>query len=408
MASRNSQIALTASLASFLTSLDASAVTATLPVICAAFHASIPAGQWVLLAELAATSGLLLALGKFADRCGHKRVHVAGYALFVVGCACCTLAPGLAALIAFRIVQGIGSAMLLATSPALVVQHISAERRGRGLGLRSAFLYLGLVAGPALAGWLAGHYGWRAVFLAELPFGLVAWVLTLLFVPGRLPPALAQREAFFRASDSALPIAALILSFASAYLLTFRLSFYLMQARHLRPALAGLVLAGYGLARVCTAPVSGHLSDGIGTKLPATLGAALLALGSLLLSCITPNAPLEGLFAALLLAGAGIGIFVPPNNSAILSAVPRSRYGLASGIIAMSRTAGMAIGVALAALVPSGQAGFALAASVAFATAVVCATSKNTVSRRARVLVLGGREFVNRARQSFVGGQGFT
>jgi len=147
-----SYLALTAAWGSFLTSLDASAVNAVLPVIRSALRTNVPMVQWVLLGELLLTSGLLVALGRLGDELGHKRIYIAGFHIFLLGCALCAACPSVVPLIIYRTIQGIGAAMLLASSPALLVKHLPAARRGWALGLRASLIYLGLVLGPALGG----------------------------------------------------------------------------------------------------------------------------------------------------------------------------------------------------------------------------------------------------------------
>jgi EmrB/QacA subfamily drug resistance transporter len=449
-------LVLTAAFGSFLTSLDASAVNSVLPLIRGAFHTTIPMVQWILQAELLVTSGLLLAFGRLGDQLGHKRIYVAGFSVFLCGCACCAVAPGVAWLIAFRIVQGSGAAMLLASSPALLVKHLPAERRGRAFGLRASLIYLGLAAGPALGGWLARAYGWRGVFLMQLPVGLLGLALTrrwirsdppdtrplrldlpgaalwtgglaaLLFglnrgnawgwtSPAVVLPLLFSAALFmaflrmergnpdamvdlrlFDHREFSLPVATLVLSYLSGYLLTFLLPFYLIHGRRMLPANAGLLLAAYGLIRVVVAPLSGRWSDRAGSRWPATFGAAMLAFGSFLLSRLTQDSSLAGLIAAVLIAGAGIGVFAPPNTSMLMGVVPRSRHGIASGILATSRTVGMEMGVALAgvilsraldgsqkagsaqAIVAASDRGFAVAAAIALVAAMICAIVRPT------------------------------
>jgi EmrB/QacA subfamily drug resistance transporter len=446
-------LALTAALGSFLASLDASAVNTVLPLIRGAFHTTIPMVQWVILAELLGTSGLLLGFGRLGDQRGHKRIYLAGFRIFLSGCVFCAAAPGVVPLIAFRVIQGIGSAMLLASSPALLVMHLPTERRGQALGLRASLIYLGLAAGPAVGGWLAGRYGWRAVFFMELPVGLLGLTLTQRLIrddpPATYPPrtdfpgagawtgglaallfglnrgnawgwtsppvllsllisamllmAFLRMErgnpdsmvdlTLFDHSQFSLPVATLVLNFVSGYLLIFLLPFYLIQGRHMRPAAAGLLIAANGLIRVAAAPLSGRLSDRIGPPLPATFGAGMLALGAFLLSRLTQHSSMGSLIAGVLIAGFGIGIFVPPNNSMLMGAVPRSRRGIASGILATSRTVGMGVGVALAGIIlpralensqkagspevilGASAGGFAVAAAIALLTAMICAVA---------------------------------
>jgi predicted MFS family arabinose efflux permease len=216
-------------------------------------------------------------------------------------------------------------------------------------------------------------WGWTSPAV-WLPLLLSATLLiAFLRIERRNPKAMVDLTLFVRSSFS-LSVATLVLSFVSGYLVTVLLPFYLIQSRRLGPATAGLVLGAFALIRVVAAPLSGRLSDRIGSALPATLGAATLALGSILLALLSPDSSLESLVVGVLVAGAGIGIFVPANNSMLMGAVPKSRNGIASGILATSRTIGMAIGVALAGVIGTSGAGFELASAIALLTSMLCAS----------------------------------
>jgi MFS family permease len=170
---------LVVSFGAFLTSFDAGAITAVLPLIGRAFARGIGDVQWVLAADLLVASALLLVFGRLGDRFGSRPFYVAGFGIFFCGCIVWGMAQNLTALIAFRAFQGVGTAMLLANSPAVLVRHLSSAIRGSGFGLKASCLYLGLVAGPLAAGWMAGHFGWRSVFAVEAPAALVGFGLAL-------------------------------------------------------------------------------------------------------------------------------------------------------------------------------------------------------------------------------------
>src|SRR5471030_12833 len=133
------------SFGAFLTSLDAGAVNAVLPLIRLEFGVGTSSVQWVLAAELLVTSGLLLVFGRLGDRVGPAAVYRAGFGVFCCGCILCGLAPSLAWLIAFRSLQGVGTAMLLSNSPAVLVRHVPAGHRGSGFGIKASCLYFGLI-----------------------------------------------------------------------------------------------------------------------------------------------------------------------------------------------------------------------------------------------------------------------
>jgi EmrB/QacA subfamily drug resistance transporter len=424
------QLLLALSFGAFLTSLDAGAVNAVLPLIRQEFGATISSVQWVLAAELLVTSGLLLVFGRLGDRFGPGAVYRTGFGVFLCGCILCGLAPSLAWLIAFRSFQGIGTAMLLANSPAVLVKHAPAAKRGSGFGIKASCLYLGLMVGPVAGGWLAGRFGWRAVFGMELPAAIVGLAQATIFLPRDRPPTNRTRYDFagacvwvlglasllwlfgrnrpggvpaagvvgaivsvalllalvaaewrapeplfelscFRRRSFAASVLSLGIAFAASYMLTFVLPFLLVEARHQSPSAVGRVLALYAMARSSVAWFSGRCSDRVDARLFAIPGMLLLACGLAALSGMDEGSPLSG---ALLLAGLGFGCFVPPNNSLLMGSVPPELYGFAAGIMATSRTVGMTVGVALGgAILSAGGGALVSRASLAFRMAALLA-----------------------------------
>lgn len=424
------QFLLALSFGAFLTSLDAGAVNAVLPLIRQEFGGAISRVQWVLAAELLVTSGLLLVFGRLGDRFGPGAVYRTGFGVFLCGCILCGLAPSLPLLIAFRSFQGIGTAMLLANSPAVLVRNISAGQRGSGFGLKASCLYLGLMAGPVAGGWLAGRFGWRAVFGMELPAAIVGLALAVIFLPRDCLPArrtgydfagtciwvlglasllwlfgrhrpggipafgavaatlsvvlllglvAAERRApeplfdisCFRRRSFSASVLSLGIAFAASYMLTFVLPFFLVESRHQSPSAVGRVLALYAMARSSVAWFSGRCSDRVDARWFAIPGMLLLACGLAALSGMDEGSPLT---AGLLLAGLGFGCFVPPNNSLLMGSVPSELYGFAAGIMATSRTVGMTVGVALGGAILSAGGGTMVSrANLAFRSAALLA-----------------------------------
>ncbi|RQW79213.1 MAG: MFS transporter, partial [Geobacter sp.] len=154
-----------------------------LPLIQRDLAASVATVEWVVTVYLLLVSGLLLSFGRVGDLRGHGRVYMAGFGGVVAGSALCSLASTVGQLIAFRGVQALGGAMIFATSPAILTGSFPAAERGRVLGLQAMPTYLGLTAGPFVGGWLARQYGWPAIFLFNVPVGLIALALSLRFVP---------------------------------------------------------------------------------------------------------------------------------------------------------------------------------------------------------------------------------
>jgi EmrB/QacA subfamily drug resistance transporter len=395
-------------LGTFMSALDGSVVNIILPVVRQQFSASVAAVEWVVTIYLLVISALLLSVGRLGDLRGHRSVYAAGFLVFLFGSALCGLSPSVGFLVGARGMQAIGAAMLMANAPAILTKSFPAEMRGRALGLQATMTYLGLTVGPSVGGWLATALGWRWVFYINLPVGLAALLLALRFVPRdagdgaaqtfdlrgavtfalglvSLLLALNQGEAWgwsspatvgllaasvilllaflrierkvpapmldlslFRQRTFSAAAGSAMLNYACVYTMLFLLPFYLLQARALSTAQAGLLLTAQPLMMALVAPLSGSVSDRIGTRLPSVIGMGLLAAALWLLSGLTPETPAVIFVLKLGLAGLGIGIFVSPNNSALMGAAPSHRQGIAAGTLALARNVGMVIGVAFA------------------------------------------------------------
>jgi EmrB/QacA subfamily drug resistance transporter len=434
----------------FMSALDGSVVNTILPVVRRAFGSDVASVEWVVTVYLLVVSGLLLSFGRLGDLRGHKITYVSGFAVFVISSALCGLAPSVETLIAFRALQALGAAMLFANGPAILTGNFPAAQRGQALGLQATMTYLGLTAGPALGGFLAGRLGWRSVFYINVPVGIVALALSARFIPRDQPE---ERSGRFDAAGAlvfllglvalllalnqghewgwiSLPTLGLLLGaavfvvaftaierrvsspmldlrlFASRifsasagsavlnyiclYSIAFLMPFYLIQGRGLSPAQAGLILTAQPLVMAVAAPLSGTLSDRIGSRLLSAAGMVLLGAGLLLLSRLGPESPFWQVAGSLVVVGLGIGIFISPNTSALMGAAPRNRQGIAAGVLATARNVGMVLGVGLAGailttVITRGPAGdpaslfaavrisFAVAAGVAFLGAIVAA-----------------------------------
>lgn len=390
-----------------MSALDGSVVSALLPVMARGLGASVAEIEWVTTVYLLVVSVLLLGVGRLGDLRGHKRVYLGGFALFVLGSALCGLAPSAAWLIAMRGFQGVGATMLFANAPAILTKSFPASERGRALGALGTFTYLGLTAGPSLGGWLAGALGWRAVFYINVPVGgaalalaartvvddrpergsepfdllgavvfgagllalLVAlnqghawgWgaaqsralfiaafmLLGLFVVVERRSPSPMLDLSLFRSRVFTAATASALLNYIAVYSVIFALPFLLIQGLGLSPRHAGLVLTAQPLVMAVVAPLSGTLSDRIGSRGPAATGMLLLGSGLVLLASASGGRSLWTIAGSLAVVGLGVGIFVSPNNSALMGAAPRHRQGIAAAVLATARNVGMVLGVGL-------------------------------------------------------------
>ncbi|NUO65357.1 MAG: MFS transporter [Gemmatimonadaceae bacterium] len=401
-------VLVTIGIGTFMSALDGSVVNTLLPVLSRELHTGIAAIEWVTTIYLLVISALLLSVGRAGDMFGHRHLYLAGFVIFVIGSALCGLSRSAHTLIALRALQATGAAMLYATAPAILTRTFPATQRGRALGAQGTFTYLGLTAGPSLGGWLAGAFGWRSVFYINVPVGIVAILLALrsiapdhvrqqserfdfggaaAFTAGLVALLLAldqghawgwgsprivgllvaaagvlalfvrieqRRESpmldltlFRRRVFSAATVSAL-LNYMCVYAVLFVLPFLLIQGRGLSVQRAGLVLTAQPIVMAVVAPVSGTLSDRIGSRGLATAGMLLLAAGLAWLALLARDGSLTSIAAALAVVGLGVGTFVSPNNSALMGAAPGYRQGIASGVLATARNVGMALGVGFA------------------------------------------------------------
>jgi EmrB/QacA subfamily drug resistance transporter len=392
----------------YMAALDNSIVNAVLPVVADSFGTDLASIEWVVTSYLLVQSALLLTFGRLGDLWGHKRVYLAGLAVFVASSALCGLAPSTPYMVAWRSIQAIGASMIVANLAALLTSVFPPEQRGRAVGIQATIVYVGLATGAPLGGWLTGALGWRSIFYVNVPLGLLAlllgsrvnvpirasgrrepfdlvgagiyvvglmllllglnqghvWGWTSAPVVGclligaaflaawvivelRSPSPMLDLRLFTQRTFSA-PVMSALFSYGASISTSFLLPFALILGRGLSPAQAGLILTSQPIVMAITASISGSLSDRIGTRIPATIGMVFQAIGLFLLSRVTVDTPLVLIVGMLLLTGLGIGLFTSPNNSAVLGAVPSQRRGVANGILGTARTLGMLLGIALA------------------------------------------------------------
>jgi EmrB/QacA subfamily drug resistance transporter len=395
----------------FLGQLDASIAGLVLPTLEEVFAAPVASVEWVAIAYLLTLAALVVPIGRLADLLGRKTLYTWGFVVFILGSGACGLAPSLAWLVVFRVVQACGAAMLQANSVAIITAAIPRRALGRAIGIQGAAQAVGLSVGPSVGGLLIDTLGWQWVFFIAVPFGLLGTVLGWLVLPctSRAAALEAAREperfdwpgaallgsavalillaltygnmwgwtspllllvglaavvclaafwwtegrstsplvepALLRARAFSLGLLSGLLSYAVLFGSLFLLPFYFERILGQTPAQTGLLLTPVPIALGVMAPVSGVLVDRHGPVLPTVTGmlAAALALTGLALA---PGGVLPVTLALLALLGVGLGLFTPPNNSAIMGSAPAHRLGVAGGILNMTRSLGTSLGVA--------------------------------------------------------------
>lgn len=388
--------------------LDVTIVNVALASMGANLQASVSGLQWVVDAYALLFASLLLSAGALGDRLGAKHVYIAGFALFATASLGCGLAPNATVLVAARAVQGIGASMLVPPSLALLAHACgdNAKVRARAIGLWTAAGGISIAAGPVAGGFLIGWFGWRSIFLVNLPLVAIGIALTLRYVPetprnGRghhldligqglaivaligltgaiiemgprgltdgfvlagFAVGVAAFAAFFaveaRSSSPMLPlyffrsrtfstaVAVGTVVNLSYYGTIFVLSLYLQQARGYDVITAGLAFLPLTATFILSNIAAGALVGRFGSRLPMVGGFLLAAGGYLLLRILDSETPYWLMVPGFLLVPLGMGTGVPAMTMALLSSVDRKFSGTASGVLNTARQAGGAVGVA--------------------------------------------------------------
>jgi EmrB/QacA subfamily drug resistance transporter len=394
-----------------ISTIDASIVNIALPTIGDYFSASVQATAWITIAYLLVITATLLIFGRLSDIYGQKLIFTSGLFIFTLGSGLCAISGTITQLIIFRVIQGIGAAMIVSNTSAIVTNAFPPEQRGKGLGVIGAVVSIGLMSGPPLGGMIIHYWGWNYIFLVNVPIGLIGIFLTLKILPehkadkgaqifssldsllwiiGIIAMIAAFKESqgtvsfflnlalFFTAgilllwlffvrqakSNSPLFKADLlkneIFLFASlagffSYMAMIGLSFmmpYLLQHTYAKSAFeAGKILVIIPAMTVFAAPISGHLSDKYGQRLIASLGALLSLTGISLMCLLKIDTAVWQILIYLILFGLGIGMFGSPNNSALMGSVDYKDRGSAGGVLATVRNLGMVTGLGIVSVI---------------------------------------------------------
>jgi EmrB/QacA subfamily drug resistance transporter len=394
------------SLSMLLASFGTSVANVSLPTLAKVFEASFQQVQWVVLAYLLSITTLIVSVGRLGDIIGRRRLMVAGLALFTFGSLLCGLSPTLWLVIAARAVQGLGAAVMMALSIAFVGQTVANDMTGRAIGLLGTMSAIGTALGPSLGGFLIAGFGWQAIFLVSVPFGLATLCLAYRALPtdparpthrpgldligtallaltlaayalamtlGRgqfgllnavlLLSALAGLAAFTLAETKvAAPLIRLSIfrqptlstGLATSLLVSTVVMatlvvgpFYLTGALGLGATAVGAILSVGPVVSALVGVPAGRLTDRFGTKAIATVGLAAMTAGALALS-LTPAAfGIPGYVVPLALLTAGYSAFQTANNTSVMKDLKPDQRGVISGMLNLSRNLGLVTGVSV-------------------------------------------------------------
>jgi EmrB/QacA subfamily drug resistance transporter len=399
--------ALVAALSSFLTPFMGSGVNIALPSIGREFSMDAVLLGWVATAYSLVAAMFLIPFGKAGDIYGRKKIFTYGMAVYTLASLLCALATSGGLLIALRVLQGIGSTMIYGTGVAILTSVFPLEERGKALGMNVAATYLGLSLGPVLGGLLTEHFGWRSVFVANVPIGLIVIALVLWKLRpewaeakgektdavGSAMYALSLAAAMYGFSQLPAPLGigltlagvvglalfvgwemrvdgpvlnvnlfrnnavftfsnlAALINYSATTAVGFLLSLYLQYIKGMTPRDAGLILVAQPIVMALLSPIAGRLSDRIESRTIASAGMGLTAVGLLLLIFLGEQTSFGFVVFSLVILGAGFGLFSSPNVNAVMSSAERRFYGVASAVLGTMRLIGQTLSMGIITLV---------------------------------------------------------
>jgi EmrB/QacA subfamily drug resistance transporter len=410
-----------------MTAVDTTIVVLALPEIQRSLHIALSAVVWVIISFLLVITLLATQVGRLGDMFGRVRMYLAGFAVFVLGSLLCALAWNEVSIIVFRVVQGIGGALIMANSGAVIADLYPRERRGRAYGFTALGWTVGAVLGVVLGGLIVTYISWRWIFWINVPPGLLAigaglrvlhdrgervrrrldlpgmitlglglfgvlWAMTKLangpldtsmvgFLVGGVVLiavfVLIERRvadpmlplSLFRVPTMAASLLASLFQGLASFAVLFLVLMYLQGPRGLSPIDASLLLVPGYVAGAAVGPPAGRLADRRGPVLPATLGLALQVVVLLCYAQLTLTTPYWVIVVISLVNGIGTSFFFPANSAAIMKAAPPDMYGIASGMLRTFANIGMVFSFAVAILVASRSISRGLAFAIFVGTA---------------------------------------
>ncbi|MGC8631558.1 MAG: MFS transporter [Thermoprotei archaeon] len=399
-------------LGTLMSAIDSTIVILGIPLIMQSIHANLIEMAWVIMGYILMSTSLVLAIGRIGDNYGRIKVYEMGFLVFTLGSALSGLSFNGAELVTFRFVQGIGGAMMIGNSWALISEAFPENERGKAFGINSIAWGVGGVVAPIIGGVIITYLGWRYIFYVNVPIGLfavlwarfrlkgfvevkkketfdilgaalftifisllliaitmsigVGWdflnsailfasflvLFTFFFVETKVNSPIFKFNLFKNRVYFASTGASFLQSLAM-FAIMFLVIFYLEGVKGYSIIESSILLIPMPLLSSVLAPVGGAISDKVGARIPATIGIIIQAFALYILSGLTVLSPYFLIAAGLGIMGVGSGLFFSPNASAVMSSTPRGYYGVGSGMMTTLRNTGQVISIALALLIAS-------------------------------------------------------
>ncbi len=398
----------------FMATLDGSIVNVALPTLTEYFKTDITTIEWVIMAYLLTITSLLLSLGRISDMVGRKPVFAGGLALFTVGSGLCAISATEGQLIFYRVIQGIGAAMLMATGIAIITHAFPPKERGKAMGLIGTVVAIGSMTGPIAGGILIERIGWQSIFYINIPVGIIGTFIALTVlkkdekikgqtfdIPGAVTLFISLTSLLMALSEgqekgwSSILIISLfvlsvvffimfiivenkamqpmmelrhfrnklfaaanisgLISFIAMFSTILLMPFFLQNELGYSPQEVGIVFLAVPLVMSVASPISGWLSDRTDSFLLSSTGIGIASISIFSLSYMSSSSSFIDVTSRLAVLGLGLGLFQAPNNSIIMGSLPKEQLGVAAGSLGTMRNMGMVIGIAISGAVYSNR-----------------------------------------------------
>lgn len=390
----------------FMVIIDVSILNIALPTIAGDMHASLAEIEWTLIAYTLALTGLVPFFGRISDVLGRKRLFIVGVLIFGAASVLAAFAQFIGWLIAARLVQAFGGALITSNVLAIIVDTFPEGKRGTAMGIQAILISGGAAVGPTLGGFLVTNFGWPAIFFVNVPISIAAAIIAAIILPPLQTHRTMERVDWLGAGLLIMAMGCLLLGitkapdwswgslrvgvliaagtglgglfvwrelrlahplvdlslfrirqftagqaagvFATIALATMMMlfPFYWQGLRGYSAQSAGVFMLPLPAALMLSAPVSGRLSDTMGSRGIASADLGVVMLGLFFISRITATMPVWDVIWRLFVLGTGLGMFMAPNNNSVMSSVPPNRRGIASGLMGMFRYTGQSLGIA--------------------------------------------------------------
>lgn len=390
----------------FMCCLDSSVINVALPIMARNLSVDMSSIELVVTSYLIIISATILIFGRLGDMKGKTTIFRFGIAIFTLGSLMCGFSNSLVLLVISRMVQAIGAAAAMSTSQGIVTQIFPTNERGRALGITGSFVALGTMVGPPLGGFIISAVSWKYIFLINVPIGIITFfmsiknfpkstsnkaekldlkgavlfslVVVLIFgainkgqeygysnplIIGILIAAIILLVVFVKVEKKvempllhleifhnklfSISVFCAFISFIAISSTSIIQPFYLQDVLKLTPAVTGIFMMVYPLILTIVAPVSGYLSDKIGSEFLTFIGLIFISIGLFLMATLNEHSTLWVIAIFIALMSVGNGLFQSPNTSLIMSTVPKNKLGIAGSVNALVRNLGMIFGISL-------------------------------------------------------------